>query len=104
MTRIIFTDISGEIIEVDATDGSSVMKAAVDNHIDGISADCGGHCACATCHVYVDDAFVDIVGGPGELEEDMLDFKDNRRPTSRLSCQITVSPELEGLRLTVAED
>ena len=104
MTRIIFKDPHGREIEVEATDGLPVMRAAVDNRVEGITADCGGNCACATCHVYVDDAFWDKVGEPNALEEEMLEFKDNRGERSRLSCQITVTPELEGLRVTVPGD
>lgn len=104
MTRIIFTDPHGREIEVDATDGLSVMRAAFDNGVEGITADCGGNCACATCHVYVDEAFWDKVGGPDDTEDAMLEFKDNRAERSRLTCQIQVTPELEGLRLTVPRE
>ena len=69
----------------------------------GIEAECGGACACATCHVYVDEAFKEIVGEPEPMEEDMLDFAYEVRPTSRLSCQIRVRDELDGLTVTVPE-
>lgn len=104
MTKIIFTDPQGNEIRVDAANGLPVMRAAVDNNVQGIDADCGGNCACATCHVYVDDAFWDKVGEPNELEEEMLEFKDNRTERSRLTCQMLVTPELEGLRLTVPSE
>jgi 2Fe-2S ferredoxin len=82
--------------------GPSIMEVARTNGIDGITADCGGGCACATCHVYVDDAFWDRVGPPDEIEADMLDMvSDQMQPTSRLSCQIRLRDELDGIRLTV---
>lgn len=101
MTKIFFTDPQGKEIEVDAADDLPAMRAAVDNGVEGITADCGGNCACATCHVYVDDAFWNKVGEPNDLEEEMLEFKESRTRHSRLSCQIPVTPELDGLRLTV---
>lgn len=103
MTKIVFTDIAGKTIEVDAEPGTSVMEAALANEIDGINADCGGYCSCATCHVYVDEAFADRVGGPSELEAAMLDCKESHNERSRLCCQIEVTPELEGLHVTVAD-
>lgn len=103
MTKITFTDTQGKDTVVDAEDGESLMQAGLNNNIEGIIADCGGHCSCATCHVYVDAEFMDVVGGPDELEESMLDFKDNRTEGSRLSCQIQVTPELEGMHVTVAD-
>ena len=102
MTKISFTDIKGKVIKVDAENGLSAMQAALSNNVDGILADCGGNCSCATCHVYVEEPFVNIVGGPDELEEAMLDMKDNLKPQSRLCCQIEITPELEGMHLTVA--
>src|SRR3569833_1663041 len=73
------------------------MEGAVRNNIPGIDADCGGACACATCHVYVDDAWFEKTGGASAMEESMLDFAEEVKPTSRLSCQIRVRDELEGL-------
>ena len=67
------------------------------NSVPGIEAECGGACACATCHVYVDDAWTEKVGSPEAMEEDMLDFAFEMKETSRLSCQVTVSDELDGL-------
>ncbi len=100
MTRIVFVDADGAETEVDGTDGLSVMEVAIENNIEGILAECGGACACATCHVYVDDAFRAVTGGADEMEEAMLEFNENTQPNSRLSCQIEVTPELEGLRVT----
>jgi 2Fe-2S ferredoxin len=79
------------------------MEAAKMNLIEGIEAECGGACACATCHVYVDEAWKQRTGSPEQMEEDMLDFAFDVRPTSRLSCQIRVTPELDGLVVHVPE-
>ena len=77
--------------------GSTVMETAIKNDVPGIEAECGGACACATCHVYVDEAWRAIVGEPSPMEEDMLDFGYDVKPNSRLSCQIKVTAELDGL-------
>ena len=97
MPKIIYTDSSGTARTVDAENGSTVMETALRNNIPGIEAECGGACACATCHVYVDEAWREKVGGPSPMEEDMLDFGYDVRRYSRLSCQIKVSDELDGL-------
>ncbi|MFC7051409.1 2Fe-2S iron-sulfur cluster-binding protein [Hansschlegelia quercus] len=103
MAKITFINQSGEKRTVEAPDGSSVMEAAVRNDVPGIDADCGGACSCATCHVYVDEAWVEAVGGPEPMEEDMLDFAYDVRPNSRLSCQIAIRPELDGLVVQTPE-
>jgi 2Fe-2S ferredoxin len=103
MTTIIFIDHEGNETAVDATNGESVMEAAINNDIEGIVAECGGACACATCHVYVDPAFRALTGEASEMEEAMLDFTDDVTENSRLSCQIEVTEELEGLRVTTPE-
>ncbi|MET0314257.1 MAG: 2Fe-2S iron-sulfur cluster-binding protein [Hansschlegelia sp.] len=103
MAKIIFIDQSGERREVEAEPGSTVMENAIRNDIPGIDAECGGACSCATCHVYVDDAWREAVGGPQPMEEDMLDFAFDVRPGSRLSCQIKVTPALDGLVVTTPE-
>jgi 2Fe-2S ferredoxin len=97
MVHITYIDSAGTSRTVDAEVGSTVMEAAIKNDIPGIEAECGGACACATCHVYVDEAWWDKVGGPSPMEEDMLDFGYDVRPNSRLSCQIKVTEELDGL-------
>ncbi len=79
------------------------MEAAIRNLVPGIEAECGGACACATCHVHVDDAWTNVVGKPEAMEEDMLDFAYDVRPASRLSCQIKVRDELDGLIVHVPE-
>lgn len=103
MVKINFVDHKGTTQTVDAEAGSTVMEAAIRNAVPGILAECGGACACATCHVYVDEAFKPIVGDPEPMEEDMLDFAFDVRPNSRLSCQIRVRDELDGLVVTVPE-
>jgi ferredoxin, 2Fe-2S len=100
MAKIHFVDHSGEKRTIEVENGATVMEAAIRNAIPGIEAECGGACACATCHVYVDDAWTEIVGKPSQMEEDMLDFAFEVRPTSRLSCQIKVAPNLDGLVVT----
>lgn len=97
MSKIKYVEHSGKEHEVDVPDGWSVMEGAVKNLIPGIDADCGGACACATCHVYVDAAFEDKIPAKSDMEETMLDFAQDLQPNSRLSCQIKVSPELDGL-------
>lgn len=103
MTKLTIVAHDGMKYEIDADDGSTVMENAIRNSVPGIEAECGGACACATCHVYVDDAWSETVGTPDVMEEDMLDFAYDVRPTSRLSCQIKVAPELEGLVVYVPE-
>ena len=103
MAKISFVDHTGETRIIDVENGATVMEAAIRNAIPGIEAECGGACACATCHVYVDEAWRDKVGGPSPMEEDMLDFGFDVRPNSRLSCQIKVSDELDGLVVSTPE-
>ena len=103
MTKITFTDAAGQSRTVEAEDGSTVMETALKNAIPGIEAECGGACACATCHVYVDESWLERLGKAEQMEEDMLDFAFDVRPTSRLSCQIKVRPELDGLTVSTPE-
>lgn len=104
MVKVTYIDHSGTEREIEAKSGETIMETAVKNGVPGIDADCGGACACATCHVYVDEAFMDRVGPPGEMEQSMLDFAENVRPTSRLSCQIQLSAELDGIKVTTPEN
>ena len=97
MPKITFIDFHGESRTVDGDVGATVMETAIRNEVPGIEAECGGACACATCHVYVDEVWVAKTGGPEPMEEDMLDFAFDVRPNSRLSCQIRIKPELDGL-------
>lgn len=103
MAKITYISHDGTERTVEAKNGESVMEAAIKNSIPGIDADCGGACACATCHVYVDDAFLEKAGTQEEMEKSMLDFAENVKPNSRLSCQIKVSDVLDGLRVTTPE-
>ncbi|MGV8936758.1 MAG: 2Fe-2S iron-sulfur cluster-binding protein [Allorhizobium sp.] len=103
MTKLTIVAFDGTRFDLDAAEGSTVMENAVRNSVPGIEAECGGACACATCHVYVDDAWTTAVGEPSAMEEDMLDFAVDIRPTSRLSCQIKISAALDGLVVHVPE-
>lgn len=98
MPKITFISADGQVHEVNAPEGLSVMEAAVQNLVPGIDADCGGQCACATCHVYVVDGWFDKVGpAQADNERQMLDLTDDRQDNSRLACQITVTAALDGL-------
>ena len=103
MVKITFIDNTGKSRTIDAEPGSTVMETAIKHGVPGIEAECGGACACATCHVYVGEQWREVVGGPSPMEEDMLDFGYDVRPSSRLSCQIKVSDALDGLVVTVPE-
>jgi len=103
MPKITFIEHDGTEHTVDGENGLPVMRAAIDNLVPGIDADCGGECSCATCHVYVDPAWMDKVGQPEDREESMLDLNPEREANSRLSCQIPVSDELDGLVVKVPE-
>jgi 2Fe-2S ferredoxin len=103
MAKITFIDYAGTAREVEAAVGGSVMEAAIRNTVPGIDAECGGACACATCHVYVDEAWLTAVGTPQPMEADMLDFASDVKSNSRLSCQIRVRPELDGLVVRTPE-
>ena len=97
MPKITYIEHDGTERTVDAEIGATVMETAIRNSVPGIVAECGGACSCATCHVHVDEAWSGKVGPPSPMEEDMLDFAFDVKPTSRLSCQIKVSEELDGL-------
>jgi 2Fe-2S ferredoxin len=103
MARLTFIQPDGTEQTVEAQPGMTVMEAAKLNLIDGIEAECGGACACATCHVYVDAAWREQTGAAAEMEEDMLDFAFEVRPESRLSCQIKVTEALDGLIVRIPE-
>jgi ferredoxin, 2Fe-2S len=105
MPKITFVEHNGTPHTVEGTIDRSVMEAAVNNNIRGIDADCGGECACATCHVYIDAAWLDKVGLPaaGSQEASMLSFAAVTQPDSRLSCQINVTAELDGLVVRMPE-
>ena len=105
MPRITYVESTGEAHAVDVPVGVSVMEGAVNNLVPGIVADCGGACACATCHVYVEAGWYSRLPPVQELEADMLDFAwEPREDQSRLSCQLTVTPELDGLVVHIPEE
>ena len=104
MAKITYIEHDGTEHVVEVKPGLSVMEGAVRNNIPGIDADCGGACACATCHVYVDEAWRDKTGEASAMEESMLDFAEEVQPNSRLSCQIRVSDALDGLVVRMPEN
>jgi ferredoxin, 2Fe-2S len=100
MAKITYIDSAGTTRTVEGEAGSTVMETAINNGVPEIEAECGGACACSTCHVYIDEAWREKVGEPSPMEEDMLDFAFEVKPNSRLSCQIKVSEDLDGLVVT----
>ncbi len=103
MPKITYIEHDGTEHNIDADVGSTVMNAALDNLVPGIDADCGGECSCATCHVMVAENWMPKVGQPSEAEESMLDLNPERQSNSRLSCQIPVTDELDGLVVQLPE-
>jgi ferredoxin, 2Fe-2S len=97
MPTVTFIEHNGTVHTVEAEAGQTLMETAIKHGVPGIVAECGGACSCATCHVYVDEAWKDKTGQASEMEEDMLDFAADVRPTSRLSCQIRITDALDGL-------
>jgi ferredoxin, 2Fe-2S len=101
--KVTYVGLDGQEQTVEAVDGESVMATAVKNGVPGIIGECGGNASCGTCHVFVREEYMALVGEPNEMEEDLLEMGvDDRRETSRLSCQIKVVPELDGLTVDVA--
>lgn len=103
MPVVTYINHDGAINEIEVASGSSVMQGAVDNMIDGIVAECGGSCSCATCHCYVDEAWTDKIPPADEMEKDMLECVLELQTNSRLSCQITVTEDLDGLIVRLPE-
>ena len=103
MAKITYIEFNGAAHTVDVKVGNSVMEGAIKNNVPGIDADCGGACACATCHVYIPDEWRGAVGDRSDMEESMLDFAENVKDNSRLSCQIKVTDALDGLTVTMPE-
>jgi 2Fe-2S ferredoxin len=97
MPTVIYKTHDGGQYEAEVPNGSNVMVGALDNMIDGILGECGGACACATCHCYVDEAWVEAVGAAGEMEQEMLTCVVDPQPNSRLGCQIVISDQCDGL-------
>lgn len=103
MPKIKFIEHSGAEHEIDIPSGLTIMEGATKNKIPGIDADCGGACACATCHVYIDNAWLEMIPHKEDGEEDMLDFAFEVKDNSRLSCQVTVKDDLDGLIVNIPE-
>jgi ferredoxin, 2Fe-2S len=103
MPHITYVEQNGTKHEIELSEGISVMQGAVSNSVPGIDGDCGGECACGTCHVYVDKAWLDSLDAVGEAEAGMLSFADGAQPNSRLSCQIKMSGKLDGLVVALPE-
>ena len=104
MAKITFIDFEGVERSVDAKTGDTVMEVATSNDLPGIDADCGGACACATCHVYIDEAWVNVVGKPEELEAEMLEVAEDVKDNSRLACQVQITDEMDGLVVVTPEN
>jgi 2Fe-2S ferredoxin len=103
MVKVTYIDQKGAVHEVEGEAGQTLMETAIKHRVSGIVAECGGACACATCHVYVDPAWTEKTGTPTPMEEDMLDFAFDVRQDSRLSCQIRLTPEMDGLVVRIPE-
>ena len=103
MPKITFVDHAGTARTIDGEVGSTVMETAMRNNVPGIDAECGGACACATCHVYIADDWQALVGAAQGNEKEMLDFANEVGPGSRLACQITVCAEMDGLTVRLPQ-
>ena len=104
MPRITYVDVDGTRYDCEIASGLSLMEGAINNGVPGILAICGGSCACSTCHAYIDDAWAERVGGPNDIEDATLDLANDRRPTSRLTCQVQIDDSLDGLGVHVAKN
>ena len=103
MPRVLYIEADGTEHTADAPEGWTVMEGAVKNNIPGIDADCGGACACATCHVYVEPEWLERLGPQSDMERSMLDFAEDVRQASRLACQIKITGALDGLVVRLPE-
>jgi 2Fe-2S ferredoxin len=103
MALVTYIKHDGSAYEIEVPNGTSVMQGAVDNMIDGIVGECGGSCSCATCHCYVDEAWLAKLPPPQPMEKDMLECVLEPKPNSRLSCQISINPGLDGLVVRLPE-
>ncbi len=103
MVSIKFIEPNGTEKDVEVEPGTNLMNAALDNGVDGIQGDCGGACSCATCHCYIDEAFMAKLEGPGEIEESMIEFAADPQDNSRLGCQVAVTEELSGMVVRLPE-
>ena len=103
MLKVGFIEHNGTRHDIEVADVTTLMRAAVDNAVPGIDGDCGGQCACATCHVFVEPEWLSKIGSRTEAEEDMLNFAAGTMPNSRLACQIKLTTELNGLTVRMPE-
>ena len=103
MAKITYIDHEGTEREIEAKNGETIMEVAVKNAIPGIDADCGGACACATCHVYVDADWLGKLKDKDDMEDSMLDFAEGVKDNSRLCCQIMINDELDGIKVSTPE-
>ena len=103
MPKVTYIDFQGNTKTIEVENGLTVMEGAIQNNISGIDADCGGSMACATCHVYVEEKWFDKIKKAEEAEEDMIDMAFEPKKNSRLSCQITITDDLDGLVVTTPE-
>lgn len=103
MPKVIYIDHNDNETEVEVENGANLMQAALDNMVSGILGECGGDCACATCHVFVDPKWQEAIEAPSELEEDLLDGLIDPQPNSRLSCQLIMEDKLDGIVLRLPE-
>ena len=104
MPRLVVTNREGATSEISVGDGLTVMEAIRDNGFDELLALCGGCCSCATCHIFVDPAFAEKLPKMSEDENDLLESSDHRNETSRLSCQVQLTADLDGLKVTIAPE
>ena len=104
MPKLIVTTREGETSEIEVENGLTVMEAIRDNGFDELLALCGGCCSCATCHVHIDPAFAEHLPAMSEDEDDLLESSDHRVASSRLGCQVPLTPALDGLRVTIAPE
>ena len=104
MPKVTFIDTDGSRYESTVAAGATLMEGALAVGVPGILAICGGSCACSTCHAYIDDAWQDVVGGPNDIEDATLDLANDRRPGSRLTCQVQVTAAMDGLVVHVAKN
>ena len=104
MPKITYVDVDGTRYDCEVASGLSLMEGAINNGVPGILAICGGSCACSTCHAYIDDAWAERVCGPNDIEDATLDLANDRRPTSRLTCQVEITDGLDGLVVHVAKN
>lgn len=103
MVKVKFIDCQGSVRIIEASVGDTIMQAAVFNSVPGVDAECGGACSCATCHIYVDSAWLEQVGDPGVIEVEMLEIAEGVKDNSRLGCQIVLTEDLDGVTVTTPE-